>query len=158
MSELTIDKCVLVHCDSKAADAAQYRSSSLAFLGRWSADASLVACVNAGIRKEYVALSPAGIQWWRAVVTQSRYCEKRRQIQNAQRVSFRQRDNVPLHGEDFDYVDAASQSNTRRWLSNETNWQNTQYRRRIQAAFQVEIQNVNEYMNGVGTQGTAEAL
>ena len=75
----------------------------------------------------------------------------------AQVLDFLKKEKVPLHGSDFDYVDAASQSNSLLWMSNETNWQNVQYRRRIQATFQVEIRNVNEYMNSVGTQGAAGA-
>jgi hypothetical protein len=158
MTELTIDKCVLVHCDSTAGDASKYRSSSLAFLGHWQAETSLVACVNGGIRKEYNSFSPAGAAWWRSVVGQSRYCDKKRQIDKARRADFCRKKNVPLHGEDFDYVDAASQSTSLLWLSNEANWQNAQYRQRIHAEFQVGIQNVNEYMNGVAGQATAEAL
>lgn len=154
--ELTIDKCVLVHCDSVAQDAQQYRSNSLAFLNRWQREAALVACVNGGIRKEYNGFSVVGAAWWRSVVGQSRYRDKRRAIAQPQRVSFRQRENVPLHGEDFDYVDAASQSDSQLWLSNEVNWQNAQYRRRIRAAFQVVVQDVNEYMSGVAGNGGAE--
>jgi hypothetical protein len=144
--ELTIDKCVLVHSDSASQDAQQYRSNGLAFLDRWQRETELIACVNGGIRREYNGFPPLGAAWWRSVVGQSRYREKQRAVAQAQRVSFRKRENVPLHGEDFDYVDAASQSNSLLWLSNEANWQNDQYRRRIRAVFQVQIQNVNEYM------------
>lgn len=157
MTELTIDACVLIHCSSAAQDAVQYRSRSLAFLGHWNAKASLVACVNAGIKKEYNDLSSAGADWWRSVVGQSRYCQKARSIAHPQRLDFRQKRKVPLHAEDFDYVDAASQSDSLLWLSNETDWQNDQYRRRIQAAFHVEIQSINEYMNGVAGPEAAAA-
>ncbi len=64
---------------------------------------------------------------------------------------------MPLHGEDFDYVDAASQSDSLLWLSNEANWQNAQYRHHIRVAFRIEIRNVNEYMNGVAGNEGAEA-
>lgn len=146
MTEVTVDKCVLVHCDSAAVDAQQYRASGLAFLEHWKAKPVLVACLNPGIRKEYSNLSKAGADWWRSVVGQSRYCDKKRQIREPQRDDFRRKKDIPLHGEDFDYVDAASQSTSLLWLSNETDWQKDEYRRRIKAAFRVQIQNVNEYM------------
>jgi len=146
MTELTIDKCVLVHCDSAAQDAQQYRPNSVAFLDRWNVDTALVACVNGGIRREYNSFPPMGTAWWRSVVGQSRYRDKGRAIAQAQRTNFRRRQKVPLHSEDFDYVDAASQSNSLLWLSNEANWQNTTYRGHIVAAFGVEIRNINEYM------------
>lgn len=155
--ELTIDKCVLVHCDSAAEDAQQYRNNSLAFLDKWNSESELVACVNGGIRREYSNFPPMGAAWWRSVVGQSRYRDKRRSIVQSERVSFQQRENVPLHSEDFDYVDAASQSDTRLWLSNEVSWQNGRYRQRIQRAFRVEIQNVNEYMTAVAGNAAAEA-
>jgi len=157
MMELTIDKCVLVHCDSAAEDARRYRVNSLAFLDKWNKECELVACVNSGIKKEYNSFPMMGATWWRSVVGQSRYREKTRQVKKPQRDNFCKKKKVPLHGEDFDYVDAASQSDTRLWLSNETTWQNTQYRQRIQATFRVEIQNVNEYMNGVAGDRAVEA-
>jgi hypothetical protein len=146
MMELTVDKCVLVHCDSKAEDAQQYREKSLAFLEHWKTNTQLVACRNPGIAKEFSAMPPAGAEWWRSVVGQSRYRDKKRVIRKPQRDDFRNRANVPLHGEDFDYVDAASQSDSLLWLSNEATWQNTAYRQRIQAQYRVQIQNVNEYL------------
>lgn len=158
MTELTIDKSVLVHCDSTSQDAQRYRSNSLAFLDRWKEETELVACVNGGIRKEYNSLPAMGATWWRSVVSQSRYRDKRRTIAQAQRVSFLRRENVPLHGEDFDYVDAASQSDSRLWLSNERTWQNGQYRRRIRAEFGVNIQDINDYMNDVAAPGTDQPL
>lgn len=89
-------------------------------------------------------------------MAQSRYREKRRSIAQAQRVNFCRRENVPLHRADFDYVDAASQSNSRLWLCNETNWRNGEFRRRIRAHFQVDIEDINEYMNGAGATGTIQ--
>lgn len=144
--ELTVDKCILVHCDSTSKDAGQYRVNSLAFLDKWNRQTELVACVNGGIRREYNSFPAMGAAWWRSVVGQSRYRDKRRSIAQPQRVTFRQRENVPLHGEDFDYVDAASQSDSLLWLSNEATWQNGRYRQRIEAEYGVKIQNVNEYL------------
>lgn len=146
MDELTVDKCVLTHCDSAAIDAALYRDNGLAFIDFWKAKTSLVACLNPGIRKEYSNLSPAGVVWWRSVVGQSRYRDKTRCVSQAQRLDFRRKQKVPLHGEDFDYVDAASQSSSSIWLCNENTWQNGDYRQRIRGSFGVTIQNVNEYM------------
>lgn len=157
MMELTIDKCVLVHCDSAAQDAQEYRSNSRAFFYHWQQETPLVACVNGGIKSEYQALPPMGATWWRSVVSQSRYRDKHRAITQAHRVTFRQQKGVPLHREDFDYVDAASQSSSLLWLSNETDWQNAQYRERIRKAFRVEIQNVNEYMDGIAGDGAVGA-
>jgi len=155
--ELTIDKCVLLHCDSRGDDAETYCESSKAFIHYWKIKTTLFACLNGGIDKEYTQLSQAGQTWLVGVMIENRYARKKRCIKGAQRVDFREKKNVPLHDADFDYVDAASQSTSLLWLSNETNWQKDRYRRRIHGAFGVEIQNVNEYMNGVGAQGGAEA-
>jgi hypothetical protein len=152
--ELTIDKCVLLHCDSQGEEAPLYREKSIEFLAHWVTETMLVACVNAGILAEYTRLSVTGKQWWAAVIQQSRYRMKSRAIRTPQRDDFCRRQKVPLHGEDFDYVDAASQSNSLLWLSNETNWKNKRYRRRILSTFRVAIQDVNEYMNGDVNTGT----
>ena len=157
MKELTVDKCVLVHCDSSAEDAQQYRSNSLGFLCHWDTDTSLVACVNGGITRDYDSFSEIGKTWWTSVTLQNRYRNIARAISQPRRVDFMKRMKVPLHHADFDYVDAASQSNSLVWLSNEARWQINKFRKRIQTAFNVEIQNVNEYMSSVPAQGTAEA-
>lgn len=155
--ELTVDKCVLLHCDSRGYGAERYCENGKAFIRYWSSNQSLFACLNSGIDREYMQLSETGQTWLAGVMIENRYARKKRCIFHPQRIDFQKKMKVPLHGEDFDYVDAASQSNTHLWLSNETNWQNTQYRWRIQVAFQVGIQNVNEYMNCVGNKGIVVA-
>ena len=109
----------------------------------------MVVCVNGGIRLEYSSLSPHGQIWWASVVAQSRYRNKPKAIRQPQRVDFVKKKNVPLHSEDFDYVDAASQSNTLVWLSNEGTWQVPSYRSQIYKAFRVAVQDVNEYVPAV---------
>lgn len=49
--EITVDKCVITHCDSAAADATQYRKGSLAFVEHFRANTAMVVCVNPGIRR-----------------------------------------------------------------------------------------------------------
>ncbi len=117
--ELTLDKCVLVHCDSKAEDADVYRANSLAFLTHWDCHHDIVVCVNAGIRQEYATFPAAGAAWWKSVISQSRYRDKKRCIKRAKRQEFCTKRKTHVHDEDFDYIDAASQSSSLMWITNE---------------------------------------
>jgi hypothetical protein len=147
--EITVDKCVITHCDSAGVDAPRYKRSSLAFVEYFRTNTAIVVCVNAGIAREYSTFTQFGKTWWASVTNQSRFREKGRKIKPAKRDEFRTRQRVPLHDSDFDYVDAASRSNSLLWLSNETNWQNAANRKRIKSHFGVIVLDINEYVADV---------
>jgi hypothetical protein len=144
--EITVDKCVLVHCYSKAEDAEAYRNAGLAFVNHWNGNVELVACTNGGITGEYSTLTEIGKTWWDSVVSQSRYREKKRCLSRAKKEDFCKKRKTFIHREDFDYIDAASQSTSKVWITNETAWQNPTHRQRIRSEFRVSSLNINEYM------------
>lgn len=154
--EFTIDRCVLVHCNSAGEDAACFHTNSLGFARYFFATPDCVMCRNGGISKEFAGLCGFAATWYAGIVGQMRYRDKPRMIKQPRRLDFVKKQNVPLHGADFDYVDAASQSSTRIWLSNEATWQNPTYRTRIHQKFGVQIQTVNEYVPTLTTRNNGK--
>lgn len=159
--EITVDANVLVHCDFAGEEAASFRAESHAFVDHFFATPELVACVNHGILGEYLKKLKSGCagEWQRHVVGQSRYRLKKRAITPARRQDFCKKRKVPLHGEDFDYVDAASQGNMQLWITHERKWFDT-HCSRIEREFRITIQRAAVYLSGLtgdGLPGAEEA-
>src|SRR4051794_9654771 len=100
--QLAVDCCVILHCESVAADAEEHRSYSLAFVDYFQRTPELVVFGAGRVRAEYNQKFTQGLAgtWWRSLVTQNRYMHRRCAFSHAKRQDFYKRHKVHLHRPD----------------------------------------------------------